>query len=190
LIPELYYCDKPNGNRINYPEKRDYVLTGISKLIDGYRWAKIVVEDVTREFAFCDLNPVWNIIKTIEPVTIEKIIYKPLKALLDQGADASQSQHSPKGKIDMSPAEGIGVVAIALISIGTLFALIAKPFSNLTDEINELKVLIKELSTNLKNTEKLVSKLDQRLTRAEKKLQSIELNCAKSGHLEDSPSDE
>ncbi|NTW95544.1 MAG: hypothetical protein HGB31_02870 [Erysipelotrichaceae bacterium] len=85
----------------------------------------------------------------------------------------------------MSPAEGIGVVAIALISIGTLFALIAKPFSNLTEAINELKVLIKELSTNLNNTEKLVSKLDQRLTRAEKKLQSMELNCAKSGHLSD-----
>ena len=84
----------------------------------------------------------------------------------------------------MTPAEAIGVVAVALISIGSLFALIAKPFSNLTDAINELKVLIKELSTNFNNTEKLVLKLDQRLTRVEKKLQSIELNCAKSGHLD------
>jgi septal ring factor EnvC (AmiA/AmiB activator) len=64
-----------------------------------------------------------------------------------------------------------------------LFALIAKTLSNLLDAVNELKVLIKELSTNLNNTEKLVSKLDQRLTRAEKNLQSIELNCANSGHL-------
>jgi hypothetical protein len=98
LIPELYYCDKPNGNRINYPEKRDYVLTGISKLIDGYRWAKIVVEDVTREFAFCDLNPVWNIIKTIEPVTIEKIIYKPLTASLDQDGMLVNLSIVPKEK--------------------------------------------------------------------------------------------
>ena len=98
LIPELYYRDKPNGNRIKYLEKRDYALTGISKQIGGYRWAQIVVEDGTREFGFCALNPAWNSIKTIEPVTIEKIIYKPLTASLEQDGMLVNLSIVPKEK--------------------------------------------------------------------------------------------
>lgn len=90
----------------------------------------------------------------------------------------------------MTPTEAIGVVVVALISILSLFALISKPFSSLTEAINKLNILVEKLSANLDNTEKLVQKLDTRLTRAEKKLQAIELNCAKSGHYDEHPSEQ
>lgn len=84
----------------------------------------------------------------------------------------------------MDATQMVGAVVVALISIITLFSLISKPFSSLTEAINKLNILVEKLSTNLDNTEKLVQKMDTRLMRAEKKLQAIELNCAKSGHYD------
>lgn len=89
----------------------------------------------------------------------------------------------------MTPTEAIGVVIVALISIITLFSLISKPFANLTEAINDLKLVLTGLSKNIENTDKLVQKLDQRMTRAEKKIQGIELNCAREGHYEDPTSE-
>ncbi len=89
----------------------------------------------------------------------------------------------------MQQTEMIGIVVIGLAAILGLFALISKPFSNLTTAINELKVVLSSLSTSLENTDKLVQKLDQRMSKAEKKIQGIELNCAKTGHLSDREDD-
>lgn len=85
----------------------------------------------------------------------------------------------------MQQTEMIGIVVIGLAAIFGLFALISKPFSNLTTAINELKVVLSSLSTSLENTDKLVQKLDQRMSKAEKKIQGIELNCARSGHYDE-----
>lgn len=88
LITDLYYRDKPNGNRIKYLEKKDYQFTGQTEVIGGYRWAEIVVNDGTREYGYCALNPLWNTIKPIEPETIEKIVQvdKPIDATMTDGA--------------------------------------------------------------------------------------------------------
>jgi len=88
LIPDMYFRDKPNGTRIKYLEKRSYPYIGKSQLLGGYEWAEILLDDGSH--VFCGLNPAWNTIKLIAPTTItvekivEKTVYKPLTASLDQ----------------------------------------------------------------------------------------------------------
>jgi hypothetical protein len=89
----------------------------------------------------------------------------------------------------MAPTEAIGVVVVALISIISLFALISKPFSNLTEAINDLKLVLTGLSKSLENTDRIVQKLDSRMTRAERAITDINLNCAKNGHYDDPPNE-
>ena len=87
----------------------------------------------------------------------------------------------------MNQAETIGIVVIGLASILGLFALVSKPFTQLTEAINKLNLLVERLSINQDNTDKLVQKMDVRMSRAEKKIAGIELNCAQVGHLEKPP---
>ena len=89
----------------------------------------------------------------------------------------------------MNQAEIIGTVVIGLAAILTLFALISKPFNNLTDAINKLNLLVERLSTNQDNTDKLVAKLDARMSKVERKTANIELNCAQVGHLDKTNND-
>ena len=84
----------------------------------------------------------------------------------------------------MSEMELIGAIVVGLSAILGLFAMISKPFKELTEAINKLNLLVERLSVNQDNTDKLVQKLDVRMSRAEKKLTDIAMNCAQAGHYE------
>ena len=89
----------------------------------------------------------------------------------------------------MNQAEMIGIVVIGLAALLGLFTVISKPFSNLTDAINDLKIVLSTMSKSLESTDKLVQKLETRVSKVEKKQQDIEINCARAGHYGDQPSD-
>lgn len=87
LVTDLYYRDKPNGTRIKYLEKKDYPYTGKSQLIGGFVWAEIIVNDGTREFGYCAMNPIWNTLIEPQPIVVEKLVEidKPIDKTLADG---------------------------------------------------------------------------------------------------------
>jgi len=89
LIGDLYYRDKPNGNRIKVLEKKDYPYTGKSQLIGGHVWAEIVINDGTREYGYCAINPTWNTLIEPQPTVITQI--KEVTRTFDQTFDLDES---------------------------------------------------------------------------------------------------
>lgn len=96
----------------------------------------------------------------------------------------------------MEQTEIIGYLVLGLISLLTLYNLYQsrkdkesdkniETYKELSKAINDLNLLLEKLSTNTDNQEKNIEKLENRINRAEKKIQGIELNCAKNNHLQE-----
>lgn len=79
-------------------------------------------------------------------------------------------------------AESLGMIVISLGSLLGLISIIVKPFKELTDAINGLKILVERLTIGHENIENEVKWYDERLKSLEERTKNIEYNFIKRNH--------
>jgi hypothetical protein len=79
-------------------------------------------------------------------------------------------------------AESLGMLIISLGSLLGLISIIVKPFKELTDAINGLKILVERLTIGHENIENEVQWHDERIKNLEERTRKIEIECVLKDH--------